>query len=79
MLEIAGIFQNNMVLQCKKRLFVWGTTEKQSKVTIEIQEKERCILFLCDYGVQSDQAARVARRKGYHQAYSIGGEKLKLY
>lgn len=46
---------------------------------LSTQEKERCIFFLCNYGIQSDQAARFARRKGYHQAYSLGGERLKLY
>ncbi|MCD7884311.1 MAG: rhodanese-like domain-containing protein [Lachnospiraceae bacterium] len=46
---------------------------------LSTQKKDRCILFLCDYGVRSDQAAKYARRKGYYQAYSLGGERLKLY
>lgn len=46
---------------------------------LKTQSKEKCILFLCEYGVQSDQTARYARSIGYHQAYSMGGARLQLY
>lgn len=34
---------------------------------------ERCILFLCQYGTQADQCAKMARRMGFARAYSLGG------
>lgn len=34
---------------------------------------ERCILFLCQYGTQADQCAKMARRMGFVRAYSLGG------
>ncbi|RHR22565.1 rhodanese-like domain-containing protein [Clostridium sp. AF19-22AC] len=40
---------------------------------LDTQHKESFIAFLCNYGVQADQAAKYARRKGYHQSYSLGG------
>lgn len=46
---------------------------------LKTQPKEKCILFLCEYGVQSDQAAKYARSIGYHQAYSMGGVRLQFY
>lgn len=46
---------------------------------LQTQPKERFIVFLCNYGVQADRAAEYARKKGYYQAYSLGGEKLNIY
>lgn len=46
---------------------------------LEIQNKDKSIIFLCEYGIRADQAARYARRKGFLHAYSMGGIKLKLY
>lgn len=42
------------------------------------QPTDRFIAFLCEYGVQADSAARYARRKGFHMAYSLGGERLRI-
>lgn len=39
MLKVAEIFQDNMVLQQGKDLFIWGTAQKGSRVVIEIQDK----------------------------------------
>lgn len=46
---------------------------------LQSQPKSRFIAFLCYYGVQSDRAAKYARSKGYYQAYSLGGERLKQW
>ncbi|MEE0199479.1 MAG: rhodanese-like domain-containing protein [Muricomes sp.] len=35
--------------------------------------KDLFLGFLCEYGVQADEAARYARRHGFAKAYSLGG------
>lgn len=40
---------------------------------LQTRDKEECILFLCRFGVQADNAAICARRMGFSRAYSLGG------
>ena len=40
---------------------------------LEGQGKETYLFFLCRFGVQADQCAQLARRKGFVHAYSLGG------
>ncbi|MDR1532327.1 MAG: rhodanese-like domain-containing protein [Clostridiales bacterium] len=37
------------------------------------QDKQRPIVFVCRVGLQADLAVNAARRKGFYQAYSLGG------
>lgn len=42
---------------------------------LEEIEKEWYIFFLCEWGIQADEAAHYARRNGWNRAYSLGGIK----
>lgn len=44
---------------------------------LETVPKRECLIFLCRYGVQADQCAKLARRRGFSDAYSLGGMDLR--
>lgn len=45
---------------------------------LDTQPKDKFIAFICHYGVQADRATKLARKKGYENAYSLGGARLQF-
>lgn len=43
---------------------------------LERQRQGRYLFFLCKFGVQADQCARLARRRGNVHSYSLGGTEV---